>query len=43
MRRALIVGINDYPNARLYGCVDDANHIAAVLAKSEKHICIMPR
>lgn len=35
MRRALIVGINDYPNARLYGCVDDANHIAAVLAKHE--------
>jgi len=35
MRRALIVGINDYPNARLYGCVDDANHIAAVLARHE--------
>ncbi len=35
MRRALIVGINDYPNARLYGCVDDANHIAAILSKNE--------
>jgi len=35
MRRALLVGINDYPNARLYGCVDDANHMAVVLAKHE--------
>lgn len=35
MRRALIVGINEYPNARLYACVDDANYIADVLAKHE--------
>ena len=31
MRRALIVGINDYPNAPLQGCVRDANAIASVL------------
>ncbi len=35
MRRALIVGINDYPNARLYGCVDDANRMATILSKNE--------
>lgn len=28
MKRALVVGINDYPNAPLYGCVNDANAIA---------------
>ncbi len=32
MRKALIVGINDYPNSPLKGCVRDANGIAAVLA-----------
>lgn len=31
MRKALIVGINDYPNAGLRGCVNDANSISAVL------------
>lgn len=31
MRRALIVGINDYAGAPLQGCVNDANAIAAVL------------
>ena len=31
MRRALVVGINDYPNAPLFGCVNDANAIASVL------------
>jgi Caspase domain len=31
MRRALIVGINDYPGAKLHGCVNDANAIASVL------------
>lgn len=31
MKRALAVGINDYPNAPLNGCVNDAAAIAAVL------------
>ncbi len=30
MRKALVVGINDYPNAPLHGCVNDANAIANV-------------
>lgn len=33
MRRALVVGIDDYASAPLAGCVNDANAIAAVLAK----------
>lgn len=32
MRRALIVGIDDYQQAPLYGCVNDANAISAVLS-----------
>ena len=32
MRRALIVGIDDYQQAPLNGCVNDANAIAAVLS-----------
>ena len=32
MRRALIVGIDDYHQAPLNGCVNDANAIAAVLS-----------
>ncbi len=35
MRKALIVGINDYPNAPLSGCVDDANKMEEVLARNE--------
>ncbi len=31
MKKALIVGINDYPSAPLLGCVNDANAIAAIL------------
>jgi hypothetical protein len=31
MRKALIVGINDYPGAQLRGCVNDANAMASVL------------
>jgi hypothetical protein len=30
MRKALVVGINDYPNAPLRGCVNDANSISKV-------------
>jgi len=32
MRRALVIGIDDYPNAPLRGCVNDASTIADVLA-----------
>ena len=31
MRKALVVGIDDYPNAPLTGCVNDAEKIAALL------------
>lgn len=31
MRKAFVVGINDYPTAALRGCVNDANAIAAIL------------
>ena len=33
MRKALVVGINDYPKSPLRGCVNDANAIAGVLKK----------
>lgn len=32
MRKALVVGINDYPSAPLKGCVNDASAIATVLS-----------
>src|SRR5260221_5174389 len=35
MRKALIVGIDDYPNAPLNGCVNDANKMEEVLARNE--------
>lgn len=31
MKRALIVGVDDYPSAPLHGCVHDANSVASVL------------
>jgi hypothetical protein len=31
MRKALVIGINDYPNAPLRGCVNDASGMASVL------------
>lgn len=34
MRRALIVGIDDYPEAPLAGCVNDANAIARLLERN---------
>ena len=34
MRKALVVGINDYPTAPLRGCVNDANSTASVLASN---------
>lgn len=33
VRKALVVGINDYPGAELEGCVNDANRIATVLER----------
>src|SRR6266704_3271776 len=35
MRKALIVGINDYPNVPLSGCVNDANKMEEVLKKHQ--------
>jgi hypothetical protein len=35
MRRALIVGIDDYPGAGLSGCVNDANRLSAILARHD--------
>jgi hypothetical protein len=32
MRKALVVGINNYPNAALKGCVNDANAVANILS-----------
>jgi hypothetical protein len=34
MKRALIVGINDYPTAQLNGCVTDAKRMHALLSKN---------
>ena len=31
MRKALVVGINDYPTSPLKGCVNDANSVGNVL------------
>lgn len=31
MRKALVVGINDYPNSRLKGCVNDASSLGAII------------
>jgi Caspase domain len=31
MRKALVVGVNNYPNSPLHGCVNDANGIATLL------------
>jgi len=35
MRRALVVGIDDYPNSPLSGCVNDANAFAECISKNE--------
>jgi uncharacterized caspase-like protein len=35
MRRALLVGINDYPSAPLAGCVNDAQSMAALLRRHD--------
>lgn len=33
MRKALVIGIDDYPNAELQGCVNDATRIASLLER----------
>jgi hypothetical protein len=35
MRKALIVGIDHYPQDPLTGCVNDANKMARILAKHQ--------
>jgi hypothetical protein len=35
MRRALIIGIDEYPTAPLRGCVNDAQRVAEILSKHE--------
>ena len=35
MRRALIVGINDYPEVPLYSCVNDAKKMCDILSRNE--------
>lgn len=34
MRKALAIGIDDYPNAPLSGCVNDAEAVAGMLARN---------
>ena len=34
MRKALVVGINDYPRNELYGCISDANEVERLLKKN---------
>jgi hypothetical protein len=34
-KKALVVGINDYPGAQLHGCINDASIIADLLKKNE--------
>ena len=31
MRKALVVGINEYPSSPLYGCVNDASAFASII------------
>lgn len=35
MRKALIVGLNDYPDCPLFGCVNDAKEIEKLLSKNQ--------
>ncbi len=35
MRKALVVGINDYPQSPLSGCINDANDITSLLERNE--------
>lgn len=35
MRKALVVGINEYPQSPLFGCCNDAESIAKLLKRNE--------
>ena len=35
MKKALLVGINDYPTSPLKGCINDATKLEALLSKHE--------
>ena len=35
MKKALVVGINEYPKIPLSGCINDARDIARILEKNE--------
>ena len=35
MRRALIVGVDDYPTSPLRGCVNDASEVARLLRRHQ--------
>ncbi|URZ04712.1 caspase family protein [Clostridium felsineum] len=35
IRKALIIGLNNYPNAKLHGCINDAKRISNILTKNE--------
>ena len=37
MRRALIIGLDDYPSCELHGCVNDAERLTAVLSRHHDH------
>lgn len=34
MRKALVVGINDYPSSPLHGCINDAQAVAGIIEKN---------
>ena len=34
MRKALVVGINDYPSASLKGCINDANYVTLLFERN---------
>lgn len=35
MRKALVVGVDDYEQCPLYGCCNDADDIANILSRNE--------
>ena len=37
MRKALVIGLNNYPTAPLYGCINDAKEISRLLEYNQDH------
>lgn len=37
MRKALVVGINNYPSSQLYGCINDASEFAQIIKTNENN------